>query len=100
MQCLQEHAHLFQEPKGLPLHRSFNHSITLLPGAKPINLRPYRYAPKQKDEIEKQVKEMLQYKVVYKKGLDNKAADALSRRTQELSCWQSHLANQDGWKLW
>jgi hypothetical protein len=31
----------------------------LLPGAKPVNVKPYRYSPQQKTEIEKQVQEML-----------------------------------------
>lgn len=33
--------------------------ITLLPGAAPVNSRLYRYAPHQKDEIERQVAEMI-----------------------------------------
>lgn len=61
---LQDHASLFQEPSGLPPHRSFDHSILLLPGAKPVNIRPYRYSPKQKDEIEKQIKDMLKQGVI------------------------------------
>lgn len=38
----------------------FDHSIPLLPGASPVNLRPYHYNPAQKTEIEKQVSDMLQ----------------------------------------
>lgn len=56
---LQTHANLFTEPKGLPPPREFDHNIPLLPGVKPINVKPYRYSPAQKDEIERQVKEML-----------------------------------------
>uniref|UniRef100_A0A452YJ10 Reverse transcriptase domain-containing protein n=1 Tax=Aegilops tauschii subsp. strangulata TaxID=200361 RepID=A0A452YJ10_AEGTS len=34
-------------------------TIPLLPGAKPVNIRPYRYSPAQKDEVERQVADML-----------------------------------------
>jgi tRNA A37 N6-isopentenylltransferase MiaA len=52
-------ASLFEQPTALPPSRSFNHSIPLVPGAQPVFVRPYRYPPNLKDEIEKQVKEML-----------------------------------------
>lgn len=58
-ELIQQNENLFQEPKGLPPARTLDHSIPLLPGAKPVNIRPYRYAPKEKYEIEKQVKEKL-----------------------------------------
>lgn len=61
---LTEFQSVFDEPQGLPPSRVFDHSIPLLPGAKPVNLRPYRYNPAQKDEIEKQVHEMLQQGVI------------------------------------
>jgi hypothetical protein len=32
----------------------------LLPGVQPINVKPYRYSPQQKDEIERQIRAMLQ----------------------------------------
>jgi hypothetical protein len=48
---LQEHADLFSEPSALPPSRSMDHHIELLPGAQPINIKPYRYSPTQKDEI-------------------------------------------------
>ena len=56
---LREFQHLFEEPRGLPPRRAFDHAIPLLPGAKPVNVRPYRYSPAQKDEIERQVADML-----------------------------------------
>lgn len=56
---LQEYIHLFAEPSGLPPRRAFDHTIPLLPGARPVNIRPYRYSPAQKDEIERQVADML-----------------------------------------
>lgn len=57
---LEEFQVVFAEPKTLPQHRSWDHRIPLLPGAKPVNIRPYRYTPEQKNEIEAQIKEMLQ----------------------------------------
>lgn len=63
-QVLEEFASVFEEPKGLPPERAFDHFIPLLPGAKPVNLRPYRYNPAQKDEIERQVADMLQNGVI------------------------------------
>lgn len=45
---------------GLPPRRHINHTIPLISGAQPFRLRPYRYNPAQKDEIENQVQELLQ----------------------------------------
>uniref|UniRef100_A0ACD5TW14 Uncharacterized protein n=1 Tax=Avena sativa TaxID=4498 RepID=A0ACD5TW14_AVESA len=56
---LQEFGSVFAEPTELPPARQFDHAIPLIEGAKPVNLRPYRYSPEQKDEIEKQVAQML-----------------------------------------
>lgn len=56
---LKEFAGIFTEPVGLPPQRACDYAIPLLPGAQPFRLRPYRYTPEQKDEIEKQVDEML-----------------------------------------
>jgi hypothetical protein len=54
------YADIFATKVQCPPPRSCNHSIPLIPGARPISVRPYRYAPALKDEIESQVKEMLQ----------------------------------------
>ena len=59
LKLLDEFDYVFQEPKTLPPHRDFDHAITLQKDAPPVNSRPYRYSPLQKDEIERQVKEML-----------------------------------------
>jgi len=57
---LSEYSSVFQDPKTLPPSRIYDHVIPLIPQATPANSRPYRYSPLQKDEIEKQVREMLQ----------------------------------------
>lgn len=59
-ELIQEFQSIFQEPKKLPPHRDFDHGIPLVPNARPVTTKPYRYAHAQKDEIEKQVKTMLQ----------------------------------------
>jgi hypothetical protein len=52
-QLVDHNKTLFQEPTSLPLQRTFDHAIPLVLGVKPINLKPYRYNPTQKDEIER-----------------------------------------------
>lgn len=61
---LDEFAQLFAEPTELPPRRHCDHTIPLVPGAQPISMRPYRYAPALKSEIEKQVSEMLQSRFI------------------------------------
>jgi hypothetical protein len=61
---LEEFADIFQDPKGLPLQHHCDHSIPLQPGAQPINIKPYRYPPAQKYEIERQIKEMLKQGII------------------------------------
>ncbi|KAK1652704.1 hypothetical protein QYE76_070509 [Lolium multiflorum] len=58
-QLLQENTNCFESPTGLPPHRPFDHKIDLMPGVPPVNVKAYRYTPQQKDEIERQIKEML-----------------------------------------
>lgn len=58
-QAIHDHADLFQPINELPPNRVFDHAISLLPDSVPVNCRPYRYSPQQKDEIEKQVATML-----------------------------------------
>lgn len=50
---------LFVLPSQLPLSRSHDHHIPLLPGAKPPNIRPYHYGPLAKNEIERVVRDLL-----------------------------------------
>jgi transposase InsO family protein len=57
---LEQFKHVFSAPTGLPPARACDHSIPLVPGAQPVNIRPYRYPPHLKDEIEKQVAAMVQ----------------------------------------
>lgn len=61
---LDEFQSVFQEPTELPPKRLCDHKIPLLPGSKAVFIRPYRHTPAQKDEIERQVKEMLQNGII------------------------------------
>lgn len=45
---------------GSPTERGSKHVIELKEGAKPIITTPYRYPKKKKDEIEKNIKELLE----------------------------------------
>ncbi|CAL9242305.1 unnamed protein product [Arabidopsis halleri] len=51
---VQDYGDLFQPPVKLPPSRAIEHRIPLKKGTDPVNVRPYRYAYFQKDEIEKQ----------------------------------------------
>ncbi|XP_040381702.1 uncharacterized protein LOC121054888 [Oryza brachyantha] len=42
---LSEFQSVFEEPKELPPRRLCDHQIPLLPGSKPVSIRPYRYNP-------------------------------------------------------
>jgi hypothetical protein len=53
------HHEVFDQPKGLPPSRPCDHTIPLVEGATPVSVRPYRYPPAIKDEIERQIIEML-----------------------------------------
>lgn len=59
-----EYNDVFQEPKTLPPHKSFDHSIKLKEGSQLVNARPYRHPFAHKNEIEKLVKEMLENGII------------------------------------
>jgi hypothetical protein len=61
---LEQFQDIFTEPVGLPPKRDLDHSIPLLPGAIPPNIRPYRMSHSQKNIIETLVKQMLQNKEI------------------------------------
>jgi hypothetical protein len=56
---LDQFQDIFSPPSELPPFRPGDHTIPLLEGTQPFNLRPYRYNTAQKDEIEAQIKDML-----------------------------------------
>jgi hypothetical protein len=56
---LSDFKSVFAPIDSMPPPRTYGHSIPLVAGAKPVFIRPYRYPPSLKDEIEKQIQEML-----------------------------------------
>lgn len=52
-ELLQAFSDIFAAPSSLPPTRAVDHGITLKEGTEPVNVRPYRYAHFQKNEIEK-----------------------------------------------
>jgi hypothetical protein len=63
---IEEFVVLFEVPTDLPPARACDHSIPLIDGANPVSVRPYHFAPALKDEIEKQVAEMLKNGLIQK----------------------------------
>lgn len=58
-QWLTDFQDVFRQPTSLPPSRVYDHHIPLLPNVVPVNSKPYKHSPQHKDEIEKQVKELL-----------------------------------------
>jgi hypothetical protein len=56
---LEEFTDVLVETTSLSPHKEYDHTIPLLPNSAPINTRPYMYSPLYKDEIEKQVRTLL-----------------------------------------
>ncbi|GJY04844.1 putative mitochondrial protein [Tanacetum coccineum] len=61
---IEEFADVFEVPNCLPPKRGHDHRIPLQEGTQPINIRPYRHPPTQKDAIESMVKELLDSGVI------------------------------------
>jgi hypothetical protein len=57
-------SHVFAMPHGLPPAHDCDHQIPLIPGAHPVQMRPYHYALALKSETEKQVADMLQSGII------------------------------------
>ena len=64
-QSLKEFEDIFQLPTTLPPFRpGFDHTILLLQGVDPVNIRPYRCSKSQKDIIDRLVQDYLQSGVI------------------------------------
>ncbi|XP_042018949.1 uncharacterized protein LOC121766761 [Salvia splendens] len=61
---LDQFRDVFAVPTRMTPRRGFDHRIHLLPDTKPVNVRPYRYPYFQKNEIERQVREMLDQGII------------------------------------
>jgi hypothetical protein len=63
-QVLHAYADVFSDKVGLPPKRNADHKIPLHPNSKPPNVRPYKIPHKQKDEVDKLIKAMLQDNII------------------------------------
>ncbi|GJT57984.1 RNA-directed DNA polymerase like protein [Tanacetum coccineum] len=63
---LENYEDVFGIPVELPQQRTHDHKIPLVEGTLPVNIRPYRHPPTQKDAIEAMVKELLEAGVINK----------------------------------
>ena len=61
---LHQYEDVFQPPSGLPPSRHCDNEIPLIEGASPVSVRPYRYPPAIKDEIERQIIQMLEEGII------------------------------------
>lgn len=69
VQVLLDYQDIFLEPTGLPQKRACNHTIPLMQGAQPVNIRGYRHKPELKMEVERQVAEMLKAALIQKSSI-------------------------------
>ncbi|MCH83460.1 RNA-directed DNA polymerase (Reverse transcriptase), partial [Trifolium medium] len=58
-EILTTYGQIFQEPTGLPPRRNKEHAINLIENHGAVNVRHYRYPHHHKNEIEKQVQDLL-----------------------------------------
>lgn len=63
-QVLEEFQDVFETPTRLPPEREFDHAIPLKQGSEPPNLRPYRVPHQQKEEMEQQIKKLLEASII------------------------------------
>jgi hypothetical protein len=63
-QLLQAYSDIFASKVTFPPPRACSHTIPLIPGSRPVSIRPYRFAPALKDEIESQVSDMLEVDLI------------------------------------
>ncbi|GJS19025.1 reverse transcriptase [Tanacetum coccineum] len=65
-QVIEAYKDVFDVPTELPPKRAHDHGIPLVEGALPVNIRPYRHPPTQKDAIEGMVAELSEAGVIKK----------------------------------
>ncbi|WVZ90589.1 hypothetical protein U9M48_036876 [Paspalum notatum var. saurae] len=84
---LDEFSEVFAVPNTLPPPRSCDHRIPLIPGAAPVNIRPYRLAPALKNEVEMQVKEMLDNGFIQKSSSPFSSSVLLVKKKDNTWCF-------------
>jgi hypothetical protein len=63
-EVLQQFEDVFSNKPGLPPQRNCDHNILLKDGSRPRNIRPYRIPHKQKDEVDRLIKSLLQEAII------------------------------------
>lgn len=63
-ELLKEFESVFAPPTGYPPARHSDHAIPIIPGESPVQVWPYCYPPVVKDEIERQVTDMLKSGII------------------------------------
>ena len=58
IQIVREYPDVFEEVRGVPLHRPVEFKIRLMPGTSPIIKKPYRMGPKELVELKQQLEEL------------------------------------------
>lgn len=61
---LSEFQDIFSEPTTLPPPKNCDHAIPIVPGAKPVNQRPYRLPHYQKNAMEGLIEQLLKSEVI------------------------------------
>ncbi|KAL0549574.1 hypothetical protein IC582_014059 [Cucumis melo] len=61
---IEKFASVFEWPEKLPPQRIIDHHIYLNSGTDPLNVRPYRYAHHQKEEMERLLDEMISSSII------------------------------------
>ncbi|GKD67078.1 reverse transcriptase [Tanacetum coccineum] len=67
-QVIAAYEDVFAIPTELPPRRYHDHKIPLVEGAQPVNVRPYKHPPSQKNAIEGMVAELLEAGVIKKRN--------------------------------
>ncbi|KAL4291580.1 hypothetical protein GQ457_14G013300 [Hibiscus cannabinus] len=63
-QLVEEFQDVFLTPTGLPPEREHDHAIHLEPSSKPVNVKSYRYPYFQKQEVERQIQQLLEQRAL------------------------------------
>ena len=69
-ELIQKHHKVFQELlMELPPNMKIEHTIEVEPGAKPVNIKPYRYPHHHKAKIERLTQDLLKCGVISKRKI-------------------------------
>ncbi|GJX78910.1 retrotransposable element Tf2 [Tanacetum coccineum] len=68
-ELIKEYANVFAVLTSLPPERAYDHKFVLKEGVVPVNVRPYRHPPTQKDVIKSMAREILETGVIREKPL-------------------------------